>query len=69
VFLVTWKGWPFAEQVLRLYPRAIDREFRARLRFMAQLLSLMELGYASAENQDLAGYVRAVQNAFAQSDG
>jgi aminoglycoside phosphotransferase (APT) family kinase protein len=68
VFLVTWKGWPFVEEVLRLYPRPIDREFRARLRFMAQLLSLMELGYANAENQDLAGYVRAVQNAFAQSD-
>jgi aminoglycoside 2''-phosphotransferase len=67
VFLVTWKGWQFAEEVLRLYPRAIDRQFRGRLRFMAQLLSLMELAYASAENQELAGYVRWVHNAFAAS--
>ncbi len=68
VFLVTWKGWQFAEDVLRLYPRAIDREFRARLRFMAQLLSLMELGYANVQNQDLARYIRDVHHAFAESD-
>jgi aminoglycoside phosphotransferase (APT) family kinase protein len=67
VFLVTWKGWQFAEEVLHLYPRAIDREFRARLRFMAQLLSLMELAYAYAQNQDLARYIREVHNAFAES--
>lgn len=67
VFLVTWKGWQFAEEVLHLYPRAIDPEFRARLRFMAQLLSLMELGYASAENQDLDRNMRGVHNAFAES--
>ena len=67
VFLVTWKGWQFAEEVLRLYPRAIDQEFRARLRNMAQLLSLMELAYAHAENHDLATYIRYVHNAFAES--
>ena len=67
VFLVTWKGWQFAEEVLHLYPRAIDREFRARLRNMAQLLSLMELAYAHAENLDLARYIRYVHNAFAES--
>jgi aminoglycoside phosphotransferase (APT) family kinase protein len=65
VFLVTWKGWQFAEEVLHLYSRAIDREFRARLRYMAQLLSLIELGYAHAENRDLARHVRYVHNAFA----
>jgi aminoglycoside phosphotransferase (APT) family kinase protein len=68
VFLVTWKGWQFAEEVLRLYPRAIDREFRTRLRFMAQLLSLMELGYANAQNQEPARYIQEVHNAFAQGD-
>jgi aminoglycoside phosphotransferase (APT) family kinase protein len=67
VFLVTWKGWRFAEEVLHLYPRPIDREFRARLRFMAQLLSLMEVAYAYADHQDLARYVREVHNAFAES--
>jgi aminoglycoside 2''-phosphotransferase len=68
VFLVTWKGWQFTEEVLRLYPRAIDPEFRARLRHMAQLLSLMELGFAHDENQELARYIRSVHNAFAESD-
>ena len=67
VFLVTWKGWPFAEEVMQRYPRAIDREFRARLRHMAQLLSLMELGYAYTENLDLARYIQSVHNAFAES--
>jgi aminoglycoside phosphotransferase (APT) family kinase protein len=67
VFLVTWKGWKFAEEVLRIYPRAIDREFRARLRYMAQLLSLMELAYAHAQHQDLTRYIREVHNAFAES--
>ena len=67
VFLVTWKGWPFAEEVLDLYPRAVDRDFRARLRVMAQLLSLMELAYASAENQELTRHIREVHNAFAEN--
>jgi len=69
VFLVTWKGWHFAEEVLDHYPRAIDGEFRVRLRFMAQLLSLMELAYAHADKQDLAAYIRYVRNAFAQGGG
>ncbi|HKW09313.1 MAG TPA: phosphotransferase, partial [Gemmatimonadaceae bacterium] len=67
VFLVTWRGWQFAEEVLRLYPRAIDREFRARLRHMAQWLSLVELGYAHGENRDVPTYIRWVHNAFAES--
>jgi hypothetical protein len=64
-FLVTWKGWQFAEEVLRLYPGAIDRSFRDRLRFMAQLMSLMGLGHTSAENGDLVRCIREVHNAFA----
>ena len=67
VFLVTWKGRQFAEEVLRLYPRAVDPEFRTRLRLMARLMSLMELGFAHAEDPDLATYVRWVHNAFAES--
>jgi aminoglycoside phosphotransferase (APT) family kinase protein len=64
VFLVTWKGWHFAEEVLHLYPRAIDKEFRSRLRYMAQLLSLMWLGHAHAEGRDVARQIREVHNAF-----
>ena len=65
VFLVTWQGWKFAELVLRHYPRAVDREFRARLRDMAQLMSLVWLAYAYAEGHDLAPHLRGVRNAFA----
>ena len=67
VFLVTWQGWKFAEQVLRLYPRALDNEFRARLRWMAQLLSVIELAYAREQGRTNA-YVRAVHNAFAAAE-
>jgi aminoglycoside phosphotransferase (APT) family kinase protein len=65
VFLVTWRGWQFAEDVLRLYPRAVDVEFRTRLRYMAQLLSLMSLAYAHEQGTALDKHLRAVHNAFA----
>ena len=68
VFLVTWQGWKFAELVLRHYPRAVDREFRARLRDMAQLMSLVWLAYAHADNHYLAPFLRGVRNAFAASE-
>jgi aminoglycoside phosphotransferase (APT) family kinase protein len=68
VFLVTWRGWRFAEEVLRAYPRAVDPEFRARLRYMAQLLSLMGLAFAHEQGAELTKHVRAVRNAFATSD-
>jgi len=68
VFLVTWQGWRFAELVLRHYPRAVDREFRVRLRDMAQLLSLVWLAYAHAEGHDLAPHLRGVRNAFASDE-
>jgi aminoglycoside phosphotransferase (APT) family kinase protein len=68
VFLVTWQGWKFAESVLRQYPRAVDKEFRARLRDMAQLMSLMGLAYAHEQGQDLGPHVRAVKNAFAPGE-
>ena len=66
-FLVTWKGWHFFEEVLHLYPSAVDRDFRTRLRFIAQMLSTIELGYAHERGDDLTSYVRAVKNAFASS--
>ena len=68
VFLVTWRGWRFAEDVLRVYPRAVDKEFRARLRYMAQLLSVIWLGFAHEQGADLAKHIQAVHNAFAPDD-
>ena len=68
VFLVTWRGWRFAEDVLRVYPRAVDKEFRARLRYMAQLLSVIWLAFAHEQGADLAKHIQAVHNAFAPDD-
>ena len=65
VFLVTWKGWHFVEEVLRLYPRAVDRDFRTRLRYQAQLLSIVWLAYAHEQGEDITKHVRGVRNAFA----
>ena len=67
VFLVTWKGWRFTEEVLGHYQRPIDREFRARLRYLAQWLSLIDLAYAHAEGHDVAKHIRKVHTAFAES--
>jgi len=69
VFLVTWKSWRFAEEVLRMYPRALDKEFRARLRHMAQMLSVIELAYTHERGGNTRHLVRAVHNAFASSEG
>jgi aminoglycoside phosphotransferase (APT) family kinase protein len=68
VFLVTWRGWHYAEEVLRHYPRAVDREFRTRLRYMAQLLSLMWLAFAHEQGTDLSKHIQAVRNAFHTAD-
>ena len=68
VFLVTWRGWHFADEVLRLYPHAVDPQFRARLRHMAQLLSLMDLALAHEQGVDLQKHLRAVHNAFATTE-
>jgi aminoglycoside phosphotransferase (APT) family kinase protein len=65
VFLVTWRGWHFAEEVLRAYSRAFDREFRTRLRYMAQLLSVMWLAFAHEQGANIEKHVRAVHHAFA----
>jgi aminoglycoside 2''-phosphotransferase len=66
VFLVTWRGWQFAEEVLRLYRRPTDAEFRARLRHGARFLSLMQLSYAEAEGLNVPAHIRGVHNAFAE---
>lgn len=68
VFLVTWQGWRFAEEVLRHYPRAVDRDFRARLRYMAQLLSVITLAFAHEQGADVKRRVKAVHNAFAPDE-
>lgn len=64
VFLVTWRGWEFAEQVLCSYPHAVDEEFRDRLDFMARLLSVMWLADAHEQGGDLAKHIAWVRNAF-----
>lgn len=69
VFLVTWQGWHFTEEVLRLYTRAVDREFRARLRYMSQLFSLIWMAFAHEQGEELTQHVRAVRHAFAPAEG
>ncbi|MFN2566393.1 MAG: phosphotransferase family protein [Gemmatimonadaceae bacterium] len=69
VFLVTWKGWWFAEEVLRSYPHPVDQGFRKRLRFMAQLLSVVWLATAQEQHSDVAKHVQWVHNAFAPGSG
>jgi len=65
VFLVTWRGWEFAAEVLRSYPHAVDRDFRTRLRFMARLLSVMWLAMAHVQHGNVAMHIEWVRNAFA----
>jgi aminoglycoside phosphotransferase (APT) family kinase protein len=64
VFLATWQGWPFVEQVLGHYPHCVDSEFRTRLRSMAQMLSTVHLAYAHEAGWDLAPHIRSVRNVF-----
>lgn len=67
VFLVTWRGWGFANDVLRSYPNAVDREFPKRLRFMARLLSVAWLAEAHEQGEDLAKHIAGVHNVFVAS--
>jgi aminoglycoside phosphotransferase (APT) family kinase protein len=60
VFLVGWRGWPFAEEVLQHYP-PVDEGFRDRLRFMSRLLTPVWLGYAherGTEVEKMRAWVR-----------
>lgn len=65
VFLVTWQGWWFADEVLRYYPHSVDRGFREGLRFVARLLSVMWLAEAHERQTDVAKHVEWVRNAHA----
>jgi aminoglycoside phosphotransferase (APT) family kinase protein len=68
VFLVQWRGWGFAEEVLRLYPRPVDGEFRARLRYDTQWLSVIRLAFAHEQGLDEEKLVKAVHHAFASDE-
>ena len=65
VFLVGWRGWPFAEEVLRSYPPAVDSGFRDRLRFMSRLLTPVWLGLAVQRGTEVEKLTSWVHNAFA----
>jgi len=67
VFLVAWQGWHFAEEVLGCYSRAVDVDFRARVRWMARLLSIYWLDVAHESGRDLAKHLQSVRNVFAPS--
>ena len=68
VGLVTWRGWRFAEEVLALYPRRVDGEFRSRLRYMAQWLSVLRLAFAPEQGRDLEKEIAGVHYAFAPNE-
>jgi aminoglycoside phosphotransferase (APT) family kinase protein len=68
VFLVTWRGWGFAEEVLRLYPRPVDAAFRTRLRYGTQWLSVVRLAFAYEQGKDLAKDIAGVHHAFAPNE-
>jgi aminoglycoside phosphotransferase (APT) family kinase protein len=46
-------GWDFVEQVLRHYPGRVDADFRHRVRYMAQWLSVIWLGEAVRHEGDV----------------
>jgi aminoglycoside phosphotransferase (APT) family kinase protein len=65
VNLVTWRGWGFAEEVLAHYPRRLDSEFRSRLRWMSQWLSVIWLAHVHEQGLDEGKAIAGVRNAFA----
>lgn len=69
VFLVAWRGWAFAEEVLRNYPQPVDPGFRDRLRFMSRLLTPLWLGYAVARGTEVEKLTTWVHNAYASDAG
>lgn len=64
VFLVAWRGWSFAEDVLRNYPHEVDAGFRDRLRFMARLLTPVWLGLAHQRGTEVEKLTTWVHNAY-----
>jgi len=65
VNLLTWRGWGFVDELLAQYPRSVDSEFRTRLRWMAQWLSVIWLAFAPEQGRDMQRDIRGVHNAFA----
>lgn len=66
VFLITWRGWGFAEEVLSAYPGVVDPSFRDRLGQLSRFLSLMWLGIAHEQGSDLKRHVEGVRHAFSR---
>jgi aminoglycoside phosphotransferase (APT) family kinase protein len=69
VFLVTWQGWDYANEVIRSYRVPVDRGFRERLDFMARILSVVWLAHAREQEADVQMQVRQVHNAFEDPAG
>jgi aminoglycoside phosphotransferase (APT) family kinase protein len=65
VFLVAWRGWAFAEEVLRSYPPPVDSGFRDRLRFMSRILTPVWLGLAVQRGTEVEKLTGWVHNAYA----
>ena len=65
VALVAWQGWSFADEALASYGLALDSEFRARVDFIAKLLSVIWLANTHDLREDVAKHVRWVHNSFA----
>jgi aminoglycoside phosphotransferase (APT) family kinase protein len=63
VFLVTWRGWEFTDEVLSHYHVPLDNEFRERLSFMARFLSVIWLGEAQEQGADVTKHIEWVRNA------
>ena len=64
MFQVPWKGWQFAEQVLRFFRGSLDKGFWERLGLMARILSVLWL---EAGGEDRANVqVTGVHHAFAR---
>jgi aminoglycoside phosphotransferase (APT) family kinase protein len=69
VFLVAWRGWDFAEEVMRAYPHPLDPGFRDRLRFMTRVLTVVWLGYSYERRTEVEKLTGWVHNAYAPSTG
>lgn len=65
MFLVAWRGWSFAEDVLRHYAHPLDAGFRDRLRFMARLLTPIWLGLAVERGTEVEKVLTRLHNAYA----
>lgn len=65
VFVVAWRGWSFAEEVLRHYAHPLEAGFRDRLRFMARVLTPIWLGLAVERGTEVEKVRTWLRNAYA----